>query len=708
MKTMIRYNAVYVLAALLLPDGAFAFLLGAGGFVAALFYYPMLPVVAAGAAYVAVRFRLDKTRTETEDVPTPESGASAPARQKDRRQVIQKDVVDFFFAVFSQQVGETTTSEISLLESRKERFTHVYEFISTHKGKKNTRRMSISNIGEDAAARSRCFYVIYNTHLVVKIPPVPVTDYSTYIREIQREAEMANILAPVECVVPKVSVIMRWLFPEKSSEQYSEAEQEDRYIHYAGMNPKVQAFLKIGSGFAFFMDLSTRFFLANVLSDLRDVKDRTKTELSACPEIVSNTDAFTGRYPDSEIQICFGVQTVYKLFEEKARPVIQGADRAVFKLPDFFMRSIAGNPPDEKEMGLDQKQMAEISRLARETMDENPAAVEAYRESIARHINTVVLIQNRPKIQSLILSCLRLLCTLGKKKVAARDLKPDNLFVTGDSAHYPAFLTDPGRFSLGLIDLETSLSYASATGRIIQPPLAGTPLYATQTHLFDNDLISALLGDLRLVLALQDWYAMVGICHLIATGEPLFSRTARTLAGVSKILQTSQATHDDPLHYARESSRAFWQSAVSEFNEKTRANRKILTSVRISMIGGPSAFFAPHFKDALAFYEKQLADRVASQQVFTDEKSRRVLSTASYETLLLQKRKIEQDSGQEKGGKAILLLSGLADLRFRITAYETTLAAFASKGAEVDAQSLLTSLFFRVAQAMYRSEWGEI
>ena len=65
-----------------------------------------------------------------------------------------------------------------------------------------SRRMSIAPLGEDSGSKSKCFYVIYDTHMVVKIPPEPVTDVAKYIRDIRREVQITSQLAPVACIVP--------------------------------------------------------------------------------------------------------------------------------------------------------------------------------------------------------------------------------------------------------------------------------------------------------------------------------------------------------------------------------------------------------------------------------------------------------------------------------------------------------------------------
>ena len=70
------------------------------------------------------------------------------------------------------------------------------------------RRMTIGPLGEDAGSKSKCYYVIYDVHMVVKVPAKPVTDFEYYIGSIKKEVAIVNKLIPKECIVPKVSVIL--------------------------------------------------------------------------------------------------------------------------------------------------------------------------------------------------------------------------------------------------------------------------------------------------------------------------------------------------------------------------------------------------------------------------------------------------------------------------------------------------------------------
>jgi len=71
--------------------------------------------------------------------------------------------------------------------------TSVYEFKILKDGQWHSRRISVGRIGEDSGARSKCFYVIYDDHFVVKIPPEPITEINEYIQNIKIFLHLVNV-----------------------------------------------------------------------------------------------------------------------------------------------------------------------------------------------------------------------------------------------------------------------------------------------------------------------------------------------------------------------------------------------------------------------------------------------------------------------------------------------------------------------------------
>ena len=114
--------------------------------------------------------------------------------------------------------------------------------------------MSVGTLGEDSGSKSKCYDVIYDDHIVVKIPPIPTTDFSKYIRSINADRLIVNRLAPKECIVPGVSVILKRIHDFPDRDNLSPKELEERYVKLLQIQPSIQEYLKIGDAFVFFMD----------------------------------------------------------------------------------------------------------------------------------------------------------------------------------------------------------------------------------------------------------------------------------------------------------------------------------------------------------------------------------------------------------------------------------------------------------------------
>jgi serine/threonine protein kinase len=119
--------------------------------------------------------------------------------------------------------------------------------------------------------------------------------------------------------------------------------------------------------------------------------------------------------------------------------------------------------------------------------------VDGYLGAIRSFAQRLSLEQNRLPISGIITNLLDLLGWLSEKKVAMRDLKPDNILVAGDTQNYPGFLRSAADYSLGFIDVETAVYFGKTEeGSIRQPLLGGT--HATPSHLFPNSTLADVLA----------------------------------------------------------------------------------------------------------------------------------------------------------------------------------------------------------------------
>ena len=146
------------------------------------------------------------------------------------------------------------------METRATCPTESYEMRILKDGEWATRRMSIGLLGQGGGSRSKCYYVIYDSHLVIKLPADPIDSFSSYNRQIATEAAIVARLAPRECIVPRVSVILAEFQKIAYSDEMSSDELEKKCVHLLEVKPSLQEHVKIGGSFVFFMDLAKHFF----------------------------------------------------------------------------------------------------------------------------------------------------------------------------------------------------------------------------------------------------------------------------------------------------------------------------------------------------------------------------------------------------------------------------------------------------------------
>ena len=634
----------------------------------------------------------------------PAGEPDAPARTPavTRWDVKPRDLVDFFLTIYKAQLGvpQNAPSEVVPVEERPSRGAHVFEFKVNRKGKWMSRRMSIRPIGEESKSRSRLYYVIFDAHLVVKVTPKPVTDFSRYLEQIKKEWAIARTLAPRECVVPLLSVILRLVQPLAAGKDRSVEVIEDLYIKKATHQTELRDYLKVGGSFLYFMELSTRFFLAEVLHDIYDSEDRLFDEMTACPEVLTDPLAGSGRYGEESLSACFAIQAAFvpcQAAVAEAFKKLPQSPSVPYRFGSWFLECVAGRCPDRAATGLSEPEYKAVAAALKNSMAEHPYAVGLFTEAVASRVRELSFAQSRPKLEGLVANLLDLLAWLEKSSVAARDLKPDNLLVVGDPARYPGFLTDPESYEIGLIDLETAVCWTSTAGRAPeQPPMAGTPLYATPTHLMENGLLTALFGDLGATLNMQDWHATVGMIYAAATGEPLFAETARRMPSVIQVLKSPVASEKDAVHFAREALRIFWESAFEDFTEKTRKKAGDLAALAIRP-GKPAAdMLARHLTQARDQLAKEIEAFVESRAGSASPENRQKLLAAGSEALA---RRMEA-AGQDP---AAAFLGRLYSLKKREEAMSLVLAA---PEGPVPAGVLLDAMFYRVFSFLYNENWG--
>jgi serine/threonine protein kinase len=230
-----------------------------------------------------------------------------------------------------------------------------------------------------------------------------------------------------------------------------------------------------------------------------------------------------------------------------------------------------------------------------------------------------------------------LLCRLKEKRIALRDLKPDNLFLDADPDNYPVFLKNTSDFSIGVIDVETAISLIpKRDGTIAQPLLGGTPLYATPLHLLKNRAIESHFGPLADALYLEDWFATIAIIFKAITGRNLFPRAARSFPGILKILKSSPSKSDPDKATVQAMSQKFWSAATLDIKTHLSSFSDVLNQLTLSVPDAMAPLIRAELERENAIIQQAIRRHVALSPLFKSEKNRAFLLAASSDTIIKQ------------------------------------------------------------------------
>jgi len=499
------------------------------------------------------------------------------------------DIARFFLEVFRYQLRAPESAPVHITSSEiapsEKNFT--YKLHVRHNGQWHARHMTLGPIGERSRSKSRCYYVIYDTQMVIKIPPKPLVDYRKYIENIRAEKQIGTKIAPRQCLTPRVSSILRRIhkFP---NEAYLDAEQlERRYLGLLESRTDLKRFLIINGSHVYFMDVAQYYFLGPIVEALHDRQTPVYEEILSHPDIFWHASEFFGRYGMDTEPVRQQLIALYEAFQIRLNAVQAQHHLHSETLQErgqiWFLKIIAGTSPNEIARDLPYRFQKEFAQLIKHLTAENSSVIDAYRKVINRYVNQVDRSRNRPKITSIITNLLDLLSWLGEKGIAIRDLKPDNLLVAGDPDRYPFFLNSAKEYSIGLIDLETAVDFKSTESEPLdQPALGGTLYYATPTNFIPNKILARLADPAR-IFYLQDWYATIAIIFELVTGEYLFKSTARqlnqTLKGARKNDKGATGLRD-LLKFAQD---GFWRTARHELHARCKQHGERLENIHVTL-----------------------------------------------------------------------------------------------------------------------------
>ncbi len=631
-----------------------------------------------------------------------------------------RDIAMFFLELYKLQNGlsKNAPARFSMTAASVMRKMKVFELGIKGNNDWLTRRMSVGPLGEDTGSKSKCFYVIYDTHMVVKIPPVPVTDMEKYVRDIRREVQIAVQLSPIACIVPMVSVVLKKFKKLPYESSLTQEQLEKQYIRLVEEKPEYQQHLKIGDRFAFFMELTTSFFLGRVIAELHESKDKTSDEIREAPDVVWDQEAFTTRYGLESLPVFEGLQILYQLCEIEAKGIIRdsglGEKIHAFQIKNWFLTCLSGATLNRKEKGVDEALLSRIENGFATVFKSNQKNLNDLIQLLKTQLATQTFLKNQQQIKNIASNMLQLLCQLKEKHIALRDLKPDNLFLDADPVNYPVFLNDASAFRIGVIDVETAISLIpNRDGALAQPLLGGTPLYATPLHLLKNRTIFACFGNLADALHLQDWFATIAIIFKAITGRNLFPRAARSFPAILKILKSSGNRSDPGEETAKAMSQKFWSAAATDIKTHLSAFSEVLNQLTLSVPEAMAQTIKVELEREKACLHAAIRKHVSLSPLFKSEKNRAFLLAASSDTLVKQVARWENsthlpDQHRHMAPQMVAFLNNLSRLKQGESEKGRASAAFDKPPHDVSAYALLEAMFQIAFRAMYKSRWNAL
>jgi hypothetical protein len=629
------------------------------------------------------------------------------------------DIVRFFLNLFKYQIGAepNAPAEFVPLMSKTTGPNYIFELRVKHMADWAKRRMTIGPLGEESGSKSKCYYVIYDVHMVVKIPVRPIDDFEEYIASIKKEVHIVNKLIPKECIIPKVSVILGLIHSFPYSEDIPPERLEGRYINWLRKSTEYQKFLKINNTFVFMMDLSKYYFLSHILDELHDIKHLIAREIIENAHIIWEPAKFKGRY-GTENDGIVEIRDIFNCSEANIRRLLDKADVGtsvpIYQIQSWFFTHLAAIPVTADANGFPDRFIIGLNRLLKKTMQDHSDVVEAYRKIIKDYIYGSSFEQNRPQMEAVTANLLDILALFREKRVSMRDLKPDNLFVAGEPARYPLFLKSAQEFSIGIIDVETAVDFEkSKYKKIKQPMLGGTPFYATPSHFIKNDVLIFKFKNLGKILHLQDWHATLIMIYKVITGHLLFEQTARLFAEVRNLIVNANKPGGHQTDVFEEASRIFWHSAVSEFQIKMAESEKSLKSVVVDLTETVKYMFDKALVKEKKSIVKAIKKCIDSQTIFDKGHIRDHLLRCSYAKTCQFKADLENEAKRSGNistprTEAIAFLHKLADLKALFGQHVYVQKFLSQPEPKMSAYDILTFMFNVVFHNMYRSEWAPL
>lgn len=570
-----------------------------------------------------------------------------------------------------------------------------------------TRRMSMRRISDVTESKSTCYMVTYDDFLVIKIPPFPLPDFETYLQHIEAEKTISRQLSPsVISLSPGLSPILSKIPELEDLSGRDQGTSEEDYIRLLREKPRFQQYVKIDGQFVFFMELSKYAFFDQVIRAIHNEKERFSEEIRNNSYAFDDPLTFEGIYGSGSEEVFAGVNLLIQGFEQRLDEFLEQhsllAQVAEYEKREWLFDQLAGRHPDIEQNDSVAKVADDIRQMLAMVLDDNETAVATYHTLVRSCVQKKIFSNHRVNMEVLIVKVMDVLYRIRDCAVAIRDLKPDNMLVAGEREHGEFMLSDPEKYDLGLIDLETAVSLNGPDGRPeIQPLLAGTPAYMTPLHLFENSVLAKVYKiGLRDIFYLQDWFATLGIIFCISTGRHLFEKTARLHPEIVRAKKRGIHRNEPEEDTLANVSRIFWKSAADEFKAKMCENQQKFRNMHLALPEHTVSMLQTAGQSAANHLRAAIERCAASQKLFPRQVQK--LIDASADALRVQREKWE-DAGYEKDvsetirEQIIELFQRLESMKCRLKELDTHCRMIP---ADISCEDLLTRMFVVISAPM--------
>ena len=629
-----------------------------------------------------------------------------------------ENIISFFLKIYKRQIGapKEAQSNIKEISSNSSRSKCIYELSVKKDDRWESRRMTIGPIGEGSGSKSKCFYVIFDSYIVIKIPPNPINDFDEYIKSINRDKQIAQKLSPKECIIPNVSVILEKVNTLNDSSYMPQEMLEEKYIKWLTTTISFQKYLKIGESFAYFMDLSKYFFLGNILDEYHDVKTNIFNEIKAHHDIIWDIDAFSDRYGNENEQISDNIQNIFHEFESKIQSFITAAGISSsvynYKIKEWYLYFLSGKKIKSAGKDISEEKTDDLNNVILKVETKYANEIKAYRNMIQAFVGEISYGQSKTVLINISINLIELLTWLTNKGISIRDIKPDNLIVAGDPEKYPDFLQSWSQFKIGLIDVETAVDFKPLEKQPPnQPQLGGTPIYATPSHLLTNELLTDIFEDLPRALNLQDWYAIAALIYEVITGKILFKKTGALLPLIMLKIKKARDKNKSMSTVIEDISKVFWWNAQEELRKGLDKNKKRLKSSDIIIPDNAISFLRDEILTEKLRIDDMIKQYISSQTLFKGSKNHQKLQKASLKDIRRLKaiwekgEKVPKSTKKEKT-QVIEFLYIMEQIIGQAEHLANIKAAIDNNNPKLTAYDLVLFIFNTVFNFMYHKQWG--